>query len=147
MEKIELKHLAPYLPYGLKARISIPFFDNKTIVEIVGLSENHAELVGIRKTATEHFEFNDIKPILRPLSDLTKEIEVNNEKFVPIEYLYKNIDCDAEYDFIWVIEDDISSVSDKIIFAPYSIMEKLFEWHFDVFGLIEKGLAIDFNTL
>jgi hypothetical protein len=26
-----------------------------------------------------------IKPILRPLSDLTKEIEVNGEKFIPIE--------------------------------------------------------------
>ena len=27
------------------------------------------------------------------------------------------------------------------------ILEKLYEWHFDVFGLIEKGLAVDFNTL
>ena len=27
------------------------------------------------------------------------------------------------------------------------ICEKLFEWHFDVFGLIEKWLAIDINTL
>jgi len=25
--------------------------------------------------------------------------------------------------------------------------EKLISWHFDVFGLIEKGLAIDINTL
>ena len=29
----------------------------------------------------------------------------------------------------------------------YETIEKLFEWHFDVFGLIEKGLAIDINTL
>ena len=26
------------------------------------------------------------------------------------------------------------------------LFEKMFEWHFDVFGLIEKGLAIDINT-
>jgi hypothetical protein len=26
-------------------------------------------------------------------------------------------------------------------------VQKLFEWHFDVFGLISKGLAIDINTL
>lgn len=31
--------------------------------------------------------------------------------------------------------------------GTYSDMEKLFENHFDVFGLIEKGLAIDLNTI
>ena len=31
--------------------------------------------------------------------------------------------------------------------TPYWIMEKLFKWHFDVFNLLEKGLAIDINTL
>jgi hypothetical protein len=29
----------------------------------------------------------------------------------------------------------------------YLIYEDLFELHFDVFGLIEKGLAIDINTI
>lgn len=27
------------------------------------------------------------------------------------------------------------------------ILERLCEWHFDIFGLIEKGLAVDLNTL
>ncbi len=31
--------------------------------------------------------------------------------------------------------------------CPYEVMEKLLSWHFDVFSLIEKGLAIDINTL
>ena len=31
--------------------------------------------------------------------------------------------------------------------APYGFVLNLLEWHFDVFGLIEKGLAIDINTL
>ena len=26
---------------------------------------------------------------------------------------------------------------------PYAVLEKLFEWHFDAFGLIPEGLAID----
>lgn len=30
---------------------------------------------------------------------------------------------------------------------PYWIVKKLYEFHFDVHGLIEKGLAIDKNTL
>jgi hypothetical protein len=29
----------------------------------------------------------------------------------------------------------------------YENWQLLFKWHFDVFGLIEKGLAIDINTL
>ena len=27
------------------------------------------------------------------------------------------------------------------------VMDKMLEWHFDVFNLIDKGLAIDINTL
>ena len=30
-----------------------------------------------------------------------------------------------------------------IDYLPYGVVNKLAEWHFDVFGLIEKGLAID----
>ena len=30
---------------------------------------------------------------------------------------------------------------------PLNIINKLFEWHFDVFGLLENNLAIDKNTL
>ncbi len=29
----------------------------------------------------------------------------------------------------------------------YKVVKKLFEWHFDIFGLIPAGLAIDINTL
>lgn len=36
---------------------------------------------------------------------------------------------------------------DEIVHESYLLMQKLIEWHFDVFGLIEKGLAIDINTL
>ena len=32
-------------------------------------------------------------------------------------------------------------------YINYGIVEKFIEWHFDIFGLIEQGLAIDINTL
>ena len=140
LEKLELKYLANYLPYNI---IGISPSGNKFYLS----TSSNMLGKGIESRNIDTFLNDEFKLILRPLSDLTKEIEVNGERFVPIEYLYKNLDCDAEYDFIWAIEDDISSVSDKIIFAPYSIVEKLFEWHFDTNGLIEKGLAVDFNTL
>jgi hypothetical protein len=32
-------------------------------------------------------------------------------------------------------------------YLPNWTVEKLLEWHFDIYGLIEAGLAIDINTL
>jgi hypothetical protein len=125
--KLELKHLAPYLPYGLKI---------KTNNQIRTLS------IGIL-TTTENSLSNIIygighKPILRPLSDLTKEVEVNGEKLVPIDKLAIQL-FDTETQKI-ILKGEINGI-------PYWVMQKLFEWHFDVFGLIEEGLAIDINTL
>ena len=45
-------------------------------------------------------------------------------------------------------EDEIGSdYGNQSIPFDYQEMCKLLEWHFDIFGLIEKGLAIDINTL
>ena len=44
----------------------------------------------------------------------------------------------------WINEKGLD-LSETII--EYAAMEILFEWHFDVFGLIDKGLAIDINSL
>lgn len=69
------------------------------------------------------------KLILRPLSDLTKEIEVNGEKFVPRSKFFGN-----PLDYI-------------ITKNSYEVVQQLISWHFDIFGLIDAGLAIDINTL
>jgi hypothetical protein len=90
-----------------------------------------------------------IKPILRPLSDLTKEIEINGEKFVPIESLLEILDnpsiaCDAIIEAIEVL----SEYPERANLMPYPIVLKLHEFHFwlgdqDRFG---KDI-IDINTL
>jgi len=125
---LTIKHLAPYLPYELKIRCG------EMSHPILTCADTNEFEIAVK----EVFINSAYKPILRPLSDLTKEIEVNGEKFVPhiklggrpnlkdydIEYLSKNIDN-----------------------MSYGLVSKLIEWHFDVFGLIEKNLAIDINTL
>ena len=88
--------------------------------------------------------------ILYPLSDLTKPIEHKGEKFVPIEKL-STLFVDFEYYF------SESQQKDFILFSTitkgYNLMSsfnaaiKLISWHFDIAGLIEKGEAIDVNTL
>lgn len=126
---LELK-LAAYLPYGLK--ILRP--DNKTILEAVGLIGNF--IVFNEETGYTYGVIGKYnKPILRPL-DLEKEIEVNGEKFIPIEKIaiYGNNKGYLE-------EAILTGLVEVIVF------NMLLSWHFDVFGLIEAGLAIDINTL
>lgn len=137
--KLELKHLAPYLPYELKIRcgeISRP---------ILTCAYTNEFEIAIK----EVFINSAYKPILRPLSDLTKEIEVNGKKFVPIEFFkqeYTDHRVKFESPDCIILEDDYS-LEQNVLGAPFAIIEKLFEWHFDVFGLIPLNLAININTL
>jgi len=136
--ELELKHLAPYLPYKLKI-----YTPNSTWIGISSVL-NYANKPTV-----------EIYPILRPLSDLTKEIEVNGERFVPESLmsdmghsvLFKNgkFRCDLDEDIL--AEFPVLGKPYNIEWLPYKMVDKLFEWHFDVFGLIEQGLAIDVNTL
>ena len=137
--KLELKHLAPYLPYELKVKDIRLTEGNQYRTLLPWLLPNDP------KRAIEIFI-----PVFRPLSDLIKEIEHNGEKFVPINKLINDSESNyfddggllygavknPEWGQKWMIE-----------FAPYGVMQKLFEWHFDAFDLIDQGLAIDINTL
>lgn len=108
------------------------------------------------------------KPILRPLSDLTKEIEHNGERFVPIVALLKEAHPQwierhpegwyAEIDFKkdgWYAKawfsfqatHDISIHTDFLWNEPQWKISRLFEWHFDVFDLHSKNLCIYHDEL
>lgn len=124
--KLELKHLAGYLPYGLKLH---DIYVNTTYKTLM-----NCEMLDYLINSDNEC----VKPILKPLSDLTKEIEVNGEKFVPINNLigYGIIKHSNNH----FIELDFY----KIV---YNDMIKLLEWHFDIYNLIENNLAIDKNTI
>jgi len=169
MEKLELKHLAPYLPFKLK----VNHFGKSKVLNCGQGSSNH--WIGI----TSGLRYQDIikfAPILRPLSDLTKEIEHDEEKFVPMQKLCRECFYKEQYpkDWSFGIRDSIfyASAIDSIMtrlfeynskemmfigsnprdnykmnVKQFKAFQRLFEWHFDVFGLIEKGLAIKVNTI
>jgi hypothetical protein len=149
MEKLELKHLAPYLPYELMI-IETHEKPHKPSVGQVNSLNIPNRVLNYR---TNRFPFSDtvhfsrMKLILRPLSDLTKEIEVNGEKFVP----FHNMGTDKFYLGLnstgVIIHQNKGQIGLNSIDVYKDVYSKLFEWHFDVFGLIEKGLAIDINTL
>jgi len=131
--KLELKHLTPYLPYGLKA------VSTQDIQGVLYKEINLTERFFSMPTAI----LTNFKIILRPFSDLTKEITVNNEDFVPYEHstFVEAIIANEYLKYLCEAKADLSE--DRWI--PYSVVQLLFEWHFDVFGLIDQDLAIDIN--
>lgn len=141
--KLELKHIAPYLPYGLR-------FDNGRDYEkdyLYGIRANSYNVKMAQGGDCGYFRLEKIKPILRPLSDLTKEITVNGKTFVPLHKFYSLTSVDLEL-------IDLEEWREELVYliknnSPFQLSQfnMLLEWHFDVFGLIERGLAIDINTI
>lgn len=136
--KLELKHLTPYLPY------SLDMFVYDDIEELIGLDSLEIEI----KTISGDYKINEfIKPILRPLSDLNQEVEIDGVNTIPIQKLgsrYSTITCMIYKNTIQLDVNDLSSIN----LLHYMItFEKLCKMHFDLFGLIDNGLAIDINTV
>jgi len=152
--KIELKQLTGYLPYGLKGNLeNLDYYDtvmNKELYRIeTGKTENSKTYDVMVIVGDEEGNISDFKPILRPLSDLTKEIEVNGNRFLPAEILF-SID-NSEIDDFKLYGTMPNYWKDALKIKPryydFWQIQFLYEWHFDIHGLIEKGLAIDINTI
>jgi len=154
MKKLELKHLAPYLPHKLRCQAMGEFvegteFDDEPSPKILTVTgfftdsneETFIEALDKDKDKHEIFFRTDFFPILRPLSDLDEEVKINGEKFIPIN----SIENYYGRDYLWSIRNNWGEFHYPSL--KYASLSKLFEWHFDVFGLIEKGLAIDINSI
>ena len=140
--KLELKHLAGYLPYNLKIETHYGW-DTMSTLNDWSVNGDCEE-----SYSYETLEETDFKPILRPLSDLTKEIKVNNKKFCFEQWLNES-SCPEEYaQYTRCIYKTLSDGSPiDIHYLSYRIIKKMYEHHFDIYGLIDAGLAIDINKL
>lgn len=139
--KLELKHLAVALANNQK----VLFFDKeRESNKICDIRELTKDELLISDGEYDYYltSFDEIKLILKPLSDLTKEITHDGKTFVPIERI-KTLTDENHFEYIERFIYDTETI--EII--PYWVIELLFEWHLDVFGLIEQGLAVDINTL
>jgi len=145
--ELELKYYAAYLPYDIK----VYNIGTKKIEKIYELKKyvnpKNEELFYI-VTNSGHYSSLYQQLILRPLSDLTNEIEIGGKKFIPIDELNK-----IHPDYKIFIEDDECYIKDLCnmnmthICTNLEFYDKLLSWHFDLFGLIENNLAIDINTI
>lgn len=142
MNTLDIKHVAPYLPYGLnflthKHRIK---YGQKTVVQSRGMSLDDDGTLVVEFLYEDDLIFsNEMKscqPLLYPLSYLSKEIEHNGEIVEPYELL-------AYTERLQLVRADFNPLS----MLSYATVQKLIEFRFDVFGLIDQGLAIDVTTL
>lgn len=147
--ELELKHLSPYLPYGLKCCMMGEIDENEkpVISEITGVSiencPNHIWVYSYDKGLSYSNLLSDTFPILRPMSDLKTDFfddlfhtDIDVRTFLNGEFLESRgvEDLDQLFEF-------------KIEWFPFGLISLLIKYHFDIFGLIDKKLAIDINTL
>ena len=127
--------LAMSLPYGLKCKDS-DLLESNSIYKYIG---SYYQM-------DNEIEYKNVKPILHPLTDLTKEIEYNGEKFVPLYRLLEN----NYFDLTKMSEQDVlafeGAFTNPELITLYDLLLYL-KWHFDLFNGIENGEAIDVNTL
>ena len=135
MERLTLKELAPYLPFKLKVKTRV----GGKILEMMSLSTvTHKGQICIE---TYGGNFGDMwfKPLLRPLSSFNgyfsklfdKDVDVRtflNEGFITQENQFSDLD-DMLFNY-------------KIEWWPYGVIQLALKNHFDIHGLIDRGLAL-----
>lgn len=128
--KLELKHISPYLPYRLKCQTT-----DKGEVVISELNAAYSDNSYTFMNIVESEKcFDDIKPLLKPMSALNISYVAELAKYIT--------SIDDKYS-IEIAKKMIEAYKSKPLNMPYVVVQKLLEWHFDVFGLIDRELAID----
>jgi hypothetical protein len=126
---LTLEYLAPYLPYEVQGQT-----DHAQFI-ITGATTE--EVIGDNDLGEQTFDYEDVNLRLRPMSEFDK---IDND-----------FDLTTDFETAYVTNrNDIAFIntSDKTYLSDIKTVVKfLFENKFDVFGLIEKGLAIDINSI
>lgn len=144
--KLEFKHLANYLEH----KVILSYIDcltkRKRKAFLSGMSNKEIETTYLRKIkgcsgdyiswdGNNNIHDLQVKPILFPLSSITKEITVNGKKIKIIDKIEIFTDKN-HFEYILRFLD-----VDSYEILPYWVMELLFSYKIDIFGLIELGLA------
>lgn len=178
--KLEFKHLAAYTASKIEVSY-LEYADEKKRINayLTGTSSDDGIETTYKRKRRRDFagqthythgdlmQFNghnnvyelDLKPVLRPLSDLFERISHKGEKFTPLDRLmerweyFQEVDgdlcfgLDMEFDDVGDFDIKVGTyfnIKDGKLndFLPHFIFELLIEWHFDVFGLLPEKLAI-----
>lgn len=143
MEKyLTIKHLFGYLPYGLKVRVEDYKSDyvGREFDKVVGLHQwdKSGLLWSILTEGGAKPSIDKVKPILHPISDITDQDTI---AFYDLDSVTLELIIISEWTKELIQE---LKFNNKFKLRQF---EYLFSKHYDVYGLIELGWAIDINTL
>lgn len=166
--KLEAKHLAPYLPYDLKVRYNdkdykVCAIDDKGRLMLetepmyaVFMNNKYAKPVlrpinSMTKEEAKEFSMLALLDFIGDDSTLL-DLDIKTDKVsgttincsfseIMFNYIYATTTYSicVNGDFIKIVDEETG----QAISVSYSLYEWLFEHHFDIFGLIEQGLAIE----
>lgn len=143
MRKLILAELCTYLPYELEIRAFDMNDGKEKTFALIGIISGMVCLIDDKESS--HYDLNEIKPILRPLSDIRTFHDEDEGSLISILYNIAGLDIDFELD---INIGDLCENSNYLdIRKCYDTFQILLKYHFDVFGLIEAGIAIDINTI
>lgn len=154
IEKLTIEHLVPYLSYGLKMRFQDTTGREITLTGITYTGYGVAITGGHGSMWLNNCRF---KPLLRPLSHLTKEITHGEDTFIMMDRLFEiewpsKPKGNSPYyyndapNFINIHHHNPAAntkiLKNQMLNNPYWMIQELFKYHFDVFGLLASGLAL-----
>ena len=130
-KEILIKDLCARLPYGVKV-----LFEN----EVFSIDYISAAYEEIKLDIPDNYtlDISNVKPYLFPLSSMTRE-----QLFDVQEILGKN-EIEIEDGFLHIINYDRNTITYLEILA---VFEWFYKNHFDIYGLIPMGLALDATGL
>lgn len=133
------KQLKDVLHYYLGTGLRINTIENELASIINNRGSKVVETI-FRGHLINVYEWDEIRPHLRPLSSLTKEITVegynNGEPFVPFDDILGNSDL---YRSEWILEEVTKGRQlDRITELPFFVIELLLKWQFNVFNIDES---------
>lgn len=130
MEKLELKHLAPYLPYGLKCVKQI--YKNGDCQGFFYMSPPN--IIQVIINVNNNVENKSGFPVLRSLSDYA---DINSSAMSNL-----NTDLTIQIEIV-----EFAHRWRSLYGLSFEAYICLISDHADVFNLIEKGLAISINDI
>ena len=128
-KELLLKDLCERLPYGVKISVN----NNIESLQGINVLDNVVEYGSFLSSNIE-----EVKPYLFPLSSMTEE-----QLFEVQEIIGKN-EIKIEEGFLHIVDSNRNTIAYLEILA---LLEWFYKNHFDINGLIEKGLAIDATGL
>lgn len=158
MGTLKFEEVYPYLPYGLIIQYKIEgwsgaqFYESELIDLNFRSKEANSSCIASHKLA-------DIKPLLIPISEFGAWDEIfmrglsacvwEEEIFsLAFEYHDDAVECliyvnDIKYNCTFSYINGNLEFNGDIMFNQWAAFAEMFKQHIDVFGLIERGLALN----